>query len=69
MNEKIGLYQCIKVSQKQFLKKTRTHWFRERFFKGVMVYTAESITFAFCNVILDLGNISFDKSMQWMNKI
>lgn len=21
MNEKIGLYQCIKVSQKQFLKK------------------------------------------------
>lgn len=27
------------------------------------------ITFAFCNVILDLGNISFDKSMQWMNKI
>ena len=34
-----------------------------------MVYTAESITFAFCNVILDLGNISFDKSMQWMNKI
>lgn len=34
-----------------------------------MVYIAERIAFAFCNVILDLGNISFNKSMQWMNEM
>ena len=66
MNEKIGLYQSIKVSQKQFLKK-QEHTDSESV--SLKELWSIHITFAFCNVILDLGNISFDKSMQWMNKI